>query len=74
MKAKEKLRMTSQCLLESCVYSGILIVIGIKRGKAVSEVVVQGQECFSQVQKYLVYNTEEYPAKNIKLAIKWKQL
>lgn len=27
-----------------------------------------------QLQKYLVYNTEEYPDRNIKLAIKQNQL
>lgn len=38
--AKEKLRMTFQFLLELYVFTGILIMTGIVRGKTVSEVVL----------------------------------
>lgn len=50
-----------------------LTMIGITEGKPVFEVTIvwgsSGAWC-SSVQKYLVYNTEEYPEKKIKWAIK----
>lgn len=45
-------------------------MVDIIGGKPVFEVFVWGSSDAVQLQKYLVYNTHEYPGKKIKLAIK----